>query len=176
MLDIAGHAAGVARVSASVAGLLLIAWGVSALVSRRGLIRLQNRAPARLGSLLGAVLARIARFSPLPRALLLGLATTLVPCGWLYAFVATAAGTGGVTTALGVMLAFWLGTLPALLAAGFGVKALFSRLGERGRRVSAVLIASSGVLLLGMRLDVPAPPSSASASASPTAPCPLHPH
>jgi sulfite exporter TauE/SafE len=167
-LDLAGRAAGIARVSALVAGVVLVAWGVSALVVRRGLVRLRRRAPSRLGSVLGVVLARLARLPALPRALALGLSTTLVPCGWLYAFVATAAGTGGVLPALAVMLAFWLGTLPALVAAGLGLRGLFARLGERGRTVSAVLIAASGILLLGLRLDAPRPEVAAAS-------CPLHP-
>ena len=179
-LDLAGRAAGIARVSAVVAGLLLVAWGASSLVARQRLVRLRRSAPTRLGALLGRVLARSARLPPLPRGLLLGFSTTLVPCGWLYAFVATAAGTGSVPSALAVMLAFWTGTLPALVGASLGLGQLFARLGERARAVSAVLIVASGVLLLGLRLDVPPAVASAVASKSPAtaapAPCPLHPH
>jgi sulfite exporter TauE/SafE len=168
-LDLAGHAAGVARVSAIVAGIVLVAWGVSSLVGSQGLVRLRRGPPSRFGSLLGAVLARVARLPALPRALALGASTTLVPCGWLYAFVATAAGSGSVAAALVVMLSFWAGTLPALVAAGLGLRGLFMRFGARGRTVSAVLVAASGVLLLGVRLDAP-PPEVTAAS------CPLHPH
>jgi sulfite exporter TauE/SafE len=178
-LDLAGRAAGIARVSAIVAGILLVVWGASALVARQGLVRLRRGVPTRLGTLLGTVLARLARLPPVPRALLLGLSTTLVPCGWLYAFVATAAGTGGVLSALGVMLVFWAGTLPALVGAGFGLRGLFARLGERGRAVSAVLIVASGILLLGLRFDASAAAASAASSSSRAAepaPCPLHAH
>jgi sulfite exporter TauE/SafE len=179
-LDLAGRAAGIARVSAVVAGVLLVVWGASSLVARQHLVRLRRSSPARLGAMLGTVLARIAQLPPLPRALLLGFSTTLVPCGWLYAFVATAAGTGSVPSALAVMLAFWMGTLPALVGASLGLRRLFAKLGERGRAVSAVLIVVSGVLLLGLRLDVPRAAASAVASKSPAvaapAPCPLHPH
>ena len=124
VLDLAGNAAGVARTSAIVAGLVLLVWGAAALVPRQRLVTLKRRAPSRLGSLLGRALAWFRHFPPLPRALLLGLSTTLVPCGWLYAFVATAAGTGSVSSALGVMLAFWAGTLPALVGAGLGLAGL----------------------------------------------------
>jgi len=179
-LDLAGNAAGIAGTSAVVAGLVLIVWGVAALVPRQRLVRLERRAPSRLGSVLGRALAWFRRFPPLPRALLLGLSTTLVPCGWLYAFVATAAGTGSMSSATGVMLAFWAGTLPALLGAGLGLAGLFARFGGRVRTVSAVLIAVSGIALLGLRLDIPRalttraepPPATGVRSAE----CPLHPH
>ncbi|HEX6764499.1 MAG TPA: sulfite exporter TauE/SafE family protein [Polyangiaceae bacterium] len=179
-LDLAGRAAGFGRVSALVAGVILVAWGLSALVVRERLVKLRRRAPSALGGLLGRALAWLSRFPPFPRALLLGLSTTLVPCGWLYAFVATAAGTGGVASALGVMLVFWLGTLPALVGAGFGLHQLFSRLGARGRTLSAALIAASGLVLLGLRVEAPAaarPREKAPASTGATiAPCPFHPH
>jgi sulfite exporter TauE/SafE len=178
-LDLAGNVAGVGRVSAFVAGFILVAWGVSALIARPALVTLRRRAPSRLGSVLGSALAWLGRFPPLPRALLLGFSTTLVPCGWLYAFVATAAGTGGVFSALGVMLVFWLGTLPALLVAGFGLRGLSARLGARVRTASAVLIAVSGLALLGARIDVQGLVAKSDAAAAPgvgPAPCPLHGH
>ena len=40
----------------------------------------------------------------------------LLPCGWLWVYVATAAGTGSVTSALLVMSAFWLSTVPMMAA------------------------------------------------------------
>lgn len=48
------------------------------------------------------------------RAFAAGGLTTLLPCGWLYLFLIFAGGTGTVTSAVAVMFAFWLGTLPAL--------------------------------------------------------------
>ncbi len=174
-IDLAGRAAGVARVSAVVAGVVLVVWGVSSLVARDSLVTLRRTAPSRLGSLLGNVLAQVTRLPPLPRALLLGLSTTLVPCGWLYAFVATAAGTGSVPSALGVMLVFWLGTLPALTTAGVGLRRLFARFGTRARAVSASLIALSGLVLLGLRLDVPRLVAGSPDAGAETAPCPFHP-
>ncbi|HEX5101529.1 MAG TPA: sulfite exporter TauE/SafE family protein [Polyangiaceae bacterium] len=178
-LDLAGKAAGFGRVSALVAGLVLVAWGASALVVRERLVKLGRRAPRREKSLLGRALGWLGRFPPVPRALLLGLSTTLVPCGWLYAFVATAAGTGDVASALGVMFVFWLGTLPALVAAGVGLRGLFARLGARARTVSAVLIAVSGVVLLGVRVEAPKQPvrsASAASTGATLAPCPFHRH
>lgn len=176
-LDLAGNAAGLGRVSALVAGVVLILWGASSFVSRPNLVKLGRKAPARIGSLFGRALAGLARFPALSRALLLGLSTTLVPCGWLYAFVAAAAGTGSPLSAVGVMFAFWLGTLPALAVAGLGLRGLVSRFGARVRTASAVLIAASGIVLLALRVDVPSAVAKDEPSASTaSAPCPLHPH
>jgi len=178
-VDGAGIAVGIGRISALAAGLVLIVYGVSAFVPRSGLVRLRRRAPSRLGAVLGRVLAAFSRLPAVPRAFLLGLSTTLVPCGWLYAFVATAAGTGGVVSGLGVMLAFWVGTLPALVAGAFGLRGLLARVGARGRAVSAALVAVSGVLLLAWRVEAASPFAGKAASApgaAAPASCPLHPH
>jgi sulfite exporter TauE/SafE len=177
MMDWAGNRAGLGRVSALFAGALLIAWGVSELFASRGLVRLRRRAPRRAGVWLGAALARIRGTPPLPRAYLLGLSTTLVPCGWLYAFVMAAAASGRVATAVGSMFVFWLGTLPALIAAGVGLRRLFARLGTHARTVSSVLIVASGVLVLVLRNGVPlASTPTGDAGPSAAAACPLHPH
>jgi sulfite exporter TauE/SafE len=173
-LDVAGSAAGIGRVSAFVAGATLIVSGVSALAARRGLVRLRSRTPRRLGRWLGDLLVWLASVRPLPRAFLMGLSTTLVPCGWLYAFVATAAGTGSIASALVVMLAFWLGTVPFLVAAGIGWRGLFARLGAHARTASALVIVASGVFVLAMRAGTSAP---SPASQSPGTPhCSFHGH
>lgn len=176
-LDLAGNAAGVGRVSAFVAGGLLVVWGLTTLFATRGLSKLRRRAPRRLGSALGPALARLRALPPLPRAFALGLSTTLVPCGWLYAFVATAAGSGGVVPALSIMFAFWLGTVPALVAAGFGLRRLLSRFGAHARVATASLIVISGVVVLAARvLATPGVGAAEGAANAPEMPanCPLH--
>lgn len=175
-MDWAGDRAGLGRVSALFAGGLLIAWGVSELLPSRTFVQLRRRAPTRAGVWLGAALARIRGAPPVPRAYLLGLSTTLVPCGWLYAFVMTAAASGRVSTAMGSMFVFWLGTLPALIAAGVGLRRLFARLGAHARTVSSVLIVASGVLLLALRNGVPLLGTTAGDDGESSAEhCPLHP-
>lgn len=178
-VDWAGDRAGLGRVSALVAGALLIVWGLSELFVARGFVKLRLRAPRRHGAWLGALLTRIRGAAPLPRAYLLGLSTTLVPCGWLYAFVMAAGASGRVGTAAASMFVFWLGTLPALLAAGFGLRRLFARLGAHTRTVSSGLIVVSGVLVLALRNGIPVPGFTAGENAvhsDPAASCPLHPH
>jgi sulfite exporter TauE/SafE len=177
-LDLAGNAAGIGRVSAFVAGALLVVWGVSTLFAARGLVTLKRKAPRHFGAWLGALLVRFRALPPLPRAFALGLSTTLVPCGWLYAFVATAAGSGGVVPALTILFAFWLGTVPALVAAGLGLRGIAARLGAHARVATASLIVVSGVVVLALRAGgEPSAPSPAAAKGDvPAMPadCPLH--
>jgi len=45
----------------------------------------------------------------------LGILTGLLPCGWLYLFIATAAVSASATNGMVVMSLFWLGTLPYLV-------------------------------------------------------------
>jgi sulfite exporter TauE/SafE len=74
-----------------------------------------------------------------------GLLTTWLPCGWLYLFVLVAAGTGGVVSALVVMAAFWVGTLPALTALVVGARSLSPRL-----RFALPFLASLLLILTGL--------------------------
>ena len=60
-----------------------------------------------------------------------GLLTTLLPCGWLYAFVITAAGTGNALAGAGLMATFWVGTLPMLTIVGIGVRKLAAPLAAK---------------------------------------------
>jgi uncharacterized protein len=175
-LDLAGKSAGVSRVSAVVAGALLVLFGLSSLAQDRGLVKLRRRPMLRLGTMLGSVLARVRSLPVVPRAALLGLSTTLVPCGWLYAFVAAAAASGDVTSGIGIMAAFWLGTVPALVVAGVGVGKLVKRFGAHARAATASLTVATGVLVLVLRASGPAPSNAAPTAAEAPASCPLHPH
>ena len=57
-----------------------------------------------------------------------GLLTALLPCGWLYLFALFAAGTGSWLSGSVVMIAFWLGSVPALVAVVMSTKLLTGRL------------------------------------------------
>jgi uncharacterized protein len=50
------------------------------------------------------------------RSIGIGATTVLLPCGWLYLFVLFAGGIGTVPASMAVMAAFWLGTVPSLVA------------------------------------------------------------
>ena len=133
----------------------MIGWGLSTILASRG-IRLPRLEGLPVGrNPLGGLLARVRGQRPEVRAAATGLLTTLLPCGWLYAFVFTAAGTGRIDTALGTMAIFWLGTLPMMLSVGYGAQRLTGAFRSRLPMVTAAAVVVMGVLSITgrMRLD-----------------------
>jgi len=142
-LDLGGEAAGLGRIGTLLAGALLIA--TAALMIARGFgLRIGTPATAknRLGKLWQAATRLFADADPGPRGFALGLLTVLLPCGWLYLFLAAAAAGGGALAGASVMLAFWAGTVPALLAVGIAAKRIAPALRQR------LPIAAAGLLLV----------------------------
>ena len=162
--------AGIARGAAVLAGALMVLWGGARLAAALDVpgVRSARRAGVRgavpgVPGLLARALRRIAGRPPLERAFTLGLLTTLLPCGWLFAFVATAAGTGDPLHGGLVLAAFWLGTVPALAAVGAGARLALGPLGRRLPAIAAATVLVLGLLTLGGRtgplLGAPAAPA-----------------
>jgi uncharacterized protein len=151
-LDLAGHAAGVGRIAAVAAGLLMVLWALASLFERFGLGRRKFTPPPRLV----ALLANFARKPPLARAGLLGLSSALLPCGWLWAFAVAAAGTGDALGGALVMSAFWSGTLPILLGLGAVVQTLGPGLRRHAPLLSAMALLVIGLYAVVGRWNVPA--------------------
>lgn len=153
-LDRAGALVGVSRGAAVVAGALMISWGGSTLLAARGvrLPRLGRLPPGR--NPLGALLARVRGRSPEVRAAATGLLTTLLPCGWLYAFVFAAAGTGRVGASLATMTLFWAGTLPVMLGVGYGAQRLTGAFRSRLPLVTAAAVVVMGILSITGRMRI----------------------
>jgi sulfite exporter TauE/SafE len=154
-LDLAGELAGLQRVAALVAGSLMVAWGLAALGSALGWRVPGLRLPAGLAGLARRAHASAAARPPVLRALLVGLLTTILPCGWLHAFTISAAGTASPLAGVAIMTAFWLGTLPVLSAVGASVQALSAPLRRQVPVVSALLILTIGLLALADRVPMP---------------------
>lgn len=182
-LDAAGRLAGLSRLAAVVAGALMVGWGATRLAAIAGVRLGLPGTPAALRGALGGLLRRVSGRPPVARAAATGLLTTLLPCGWLYAFVVTAAGTGSAGGGALVMLAFWAGTLPMLVAVGVGARRLTGPFARRLPTASAVLVVALGLLSISgkLRADVsltallraaPAP----AAGAAPTLALPAAPH
>jgi hypothetical protein len=152
-VDRMGAAAGVSRAAAVLAGAVMLAWGGAMLLSAAG-VRLPEGGAASFARrrIAGAVRALHAQ-PPEARGLALGLLTTLLPCGFLYGFVAVAAGTGSWASGLGVMAVFWAGTLPVM--AGFGLVAQRA-LGPLRRRLpifTAVILIAFGLAAVYLALQ-----------------------
>jgi sulfite exporter TauE/SafE len=154
-IDLAGAAAGTARLAAVAAGAVMILWGLVLLLGAYG-VRLPARAaPGWLERHVVARLRALRTRPPVVRAGLLGLASTLLPCGWLYAFAVTAAGTGRAASGALVMLAFWLGSVPLLLGTGVGLHALLGRFRERLPVVTALVLVGLGAHAVFSRVNLP---------------------
>lgn len=149
----AGALVGVSHAAAIVAGALMVAWALATIAAQRGIAIGAARAPEAWQRALGRVLHAVREQPIATRAALTGLFTTLLPCGWLYVFVATAGGTGSVTSALATMAVFWLGSVPALLAVGLGAQRLLAPFRRRLPAFSAVVVLVMGLLSMSGHLS-----------------------
>lgn len=153
VLDLAGARAGLGRIAALVCGALVLLFGLTALLASQGV-----RLP---GTSLGAGFTqRLAGFAlrverPVQQALLLGVSTAFLPCGWLYAFVLSAAGTASPLAGGAVMVAFFAGTLPSLLGVGFLLPRLVAPLGRHLPVLSALLLVGLGLFSIVHRANLP---------------------
>jgi sulfite exporter TauE/SafE len=138
-MDWAGKNVGVAHFAALFCSVLVLLWGASVLFPT-----LKVGSP--VARFFGPKLISLGTKPRVFRASVLGALTPLLPCGWLYAFVVTAAGTGSVVSGAVLMATFWLGTVPALL----GMGALLSRLGERLRARVPVLTGCALIVIGGL--------------------------
>lgn len=145
---------GLPHVAAVLAGALLVVSGVVALARLAGLGGHHEATPSPFANLLGAGLRGVREWPLLPRGFAMGAMTGLLPCGWLWAFVATAAGTGHAENGLLVMSAFWLGTLPALAAVGLAAGRVLNPLRHRLPVVTALAMIVVGLLSIVGRFSM----------------------
>jgi uncharacterized protein len=155
-VDDLGRFAGVGHLAALVAGCLMIAWAAATIGATLGVHVPISLAPAWARRTLGSVLLSASRQSAEVRALLVGLLTTLLPCGWLYTFVVVAGSTGNAFAGATVMAVFWIGTAPMLLAVGVGAGRLLGPLARRLPVVGATFVLVLGLLTIAGKLHAPA--------------------
>lgn len=144
-LDAGGTLVGLQRPAMVLAGVMVAGFGVLTLARAMG-VRVR-RAPVPAFFRDGVVrLQRAALAMPQGRrSLAIGMLTTLLPCGWLYAFVFTSAGTGSPILGGATMAAFWVGTLPALGALGAGLSAAAGPLRRHAPVLTAILVIVVGI-------------------------------
>ena len=153
-LNFGGSLLGIGRVAGVVTGVLLVALGARRILAIVGL-----RVPAfpgthRVAKLVGRIQQAAMRGEPTMRSLGMGIGTALLPCGWLYAFVAMAAGSGRAMAGAFLMLVFWTGTVPILAGIGTGVRALLSRTGRALQVATAVLVMALGFVSIAGRWNI----------------------
>ena len=147
-----GALAGIERGAAIAAGSLMVVWATSVIATSLGARVYAIGPPLWLKQRFGAALIALRDQPATVRGGATGFLTTLLPCGWLYTFVATAGGTGSAASGALVMLAFWAGTVPMLLGVGFGVQRLGRPIARRLPVASAVLVLVLGALSIAGRI------------------------
>lgn len=153
-LDLSGSMVGLQRTAAILAGAMMVSIGLVAVLRASG-IRIRKLPVPRLMQRLAMRGHRSAgTLPPFTRALATGLLTTLLPCGWLYAFVITAAGTGHPLYGAAMMVAFWLGTLPMMIGLGIGLQALTGRLRRHLPLATSILIVLVGLWTIASRWNI----------------------
>lgn len=157
LVDMTSTLAGLQPIAMTIAGGMMIGLGVTELLRQYGHRIAHVHPPKILVTTVqrGQKLALAMR--PTRRALAIGLLTTLLPCGWLYAFAITAAGTSSPLWGAVVMAVFWIGTLPVLVSLGAGVQALMGTLGVRLPTVCAVALITIGLTTLVERFGLEPP-------------------
>ena len=132
------------------AGLLIVLIGLQIAFDWRLLLPLERMGGA-LWNRLAPAARRLLPVSSAPRALALGVLWGWLPCGLVYSVLLVAAASGRPGDGALVMLAFGLGTLPAMLAAGVGAAKLSQLLRRRGARLGlGLLVVLLGIATLAM--------------------------
>ncbi len=119
------------------------------LVLRRDLLGVE-RAGAVLWRALRPLTRRLARITPRLRPLALGAVWGLIPCGLVYSVMLVAAARAAPLPAAATMLAYGVGTLPALMGltlAAAPLAGLLARTGARRTAAALILCAATWTLL-----------------------------
>ena len=156
-LELAGAALGLQRSASVLAGVLVATWGLHSLLLAVG-VRVP-RVPGGAVPLRHAFSRTLGRLAPRAgwvRAGAVGLLSGFLPCGWLYAFVVAAAGTGSSLDGMLLMATFWLGTVPLLAGVGAVSQLALAPVRRHLPVVTAVLLLAIGVATIVGRagLDV----------------------
>jgi sulfite exporter TauE/SafE len=138
------------RALALVAGTFMIVVGLEMLgvlggVTARGAALVQ----ATIGRLLGGVIRSRSAAAPLA----LGVFNAFLPCQLIYAFAARAASTASVGAGMLTMLAFGLGTVPAMLAVGTTRALLPAAVRSRLTLLAGVLVLALGAVTMLRAFD-----------------------
>ncbi len=159
-LDLGGDFVGVPRIAAVLAGTVMVLFAGSSLLRIWGVSLPRPHLPRRWLALVTRGHERAMDLAPTGRAIAIGLLTTLLPCGWLYAFLAFAAGTASAGSGALAMLAFWAGTLPVMVSFGIGLTRFSGPLRRHMPFATSLLLLLVGLAAVGGRLtlDIPQPP------------------
>lgn len=156
-LNLAGAAVGVRGAAPIIAGVLLLFWGIKGLFFRSAVadgVGAFSFAPYKgLSALLQRLFGDVNQRWPY-RALLLGMLSGLFPCGWLYAFVAIAAGSSTPVSGMLVMVVFWSGTVPILVVVGGLARVVSNQLSRYAPQVVSLLFIAVGIYSISTHIKI----------------------
>jgi len=136
-----------------VAGAVIILIGLQIAFNVRALGFLERMGGA-AWSRIAPVARRLLPVNSLPRALGLGLLWGLIPCGLVYGMLLVAATSLRAVDGALIMVAFGIGTTPAMLLTGLGAARLAQLMRDRRTRLGAgLLIVMLGILTLFMPIS-----------------------
>ena len=143
------HLPGPTWVGTAVAGALLVYFAARL----AGFGGLSTATPSWLPKAAG----KVARRADLPSRVLFGMLSGLLPCGLVYTALAFPVASGSPAVGALSMVAFGLGTVPALAAAGVGLRRIVTRsLTARRVLAAAVLLFGMGSLFMRSRASMAA--------------------
>ncbi len=146
LVNVGSISLGIQRGAALLAGSTMVLFGLCLLAQEWSFHRVLPTPPPFLQKFYVSTVARLQQVTPTARAFSLGLLSAALPCGWLYAFLFVAAGTGHALGGMLSMAAFWLGTLPALVLVGALLRRIQSQTLVNIRRALPALLIAVGLL------------------------------
>lgn len=131
-------------------GLIMIFWGLKIFLTGSQLKIKETKNPYwnKITSLYKSILHNKFSLPQRSRSLLLGMVTTLLPCGWLYSFLAISAASADPIKGTIIMSLFWLGSLPAMFFTGLFAKLITVKLQKYIPKITAILIILAGFFSL----------------------------
>lgn len=146
-----GSALGIDRFAAVITGSIMILAASTILIGKP--LRLSHYIPSSIFHFPSRILSSFSKKGSF-YGLFLGLFSTLLPCGWLYTYVAIAAATGSPKDSVLVMAFFWVGTLPILLTIGSIAHLVSAPISKHIPKIVAVLMLIAGFFALSGHLTV----------------------
>ena len=139
---------GIQQLTSLITGILLILWGVSNFFELP-LAKISTANAITKESLFARVFAWIhSPGRPLLKTGILGLCSGLLPCGWLFTYVALAATTAHPLGGAALMGVFWLGTVPILTVVGGLASVAMRSLGPHLPKIVGTLLIAAGLFSL----------------------------
>lgn len=141
------------RFAAWVTGGLMLGCGLFTIIGTLTSNQFALRVPQSVQRVLRAAYRHIAHLPAWLRPLAVGTITGWLPCGWLYVFVLLAVGTANPWLGGATMIAFWLGTIPALTVVAVGFHGISTAWRGLPPYATACLLIVGGLFTLSARAD-----------------------